>query len=251
MKKLIVFFKFIFENAPNYVFWLSVLVFLKEWYLHQHFFIKTVFILTPIVSIIVLLKRTIKQVRSEISKSRIEKNLQVQKVQNKNKLKLLLKNVPTKKHLKLFYEYAENYAKLWASDGKLESICYYLELDDKKLSKSAQIFLRSLLRNEILTLYLPIKSQHIEEVNQNPHNKNIISSIYSFIHFEEAIKMSLENSAADIEKAVQIRLQVAPASNYLSINVGFEIDRRTWYKRYTLSNNKLMNENGNVLHEFE
>ena len=111
----------------------------------------------------------------------------------KSKVNLLLRNVPTIKGLKLFYEYAENYANLWSSDGKLNYLNYYLKLYKNEFNKTAHIFLSSHIRKETLTIYLPRKSETIEEHDGKDRwsEGKSIPTIYSFSHFSSAIKKDI------------------------------------------------------------
>ncbi|KKQ95856.1 MAG: hypothetical protein UV74_C0013G0461 [Candidatus Woesebacteria bacterium GW2011_GWB1_43_14] len=234
-------FKFVFENAPNIGFWAGVLIIPYNWYIHQHIVIKMAFIIVPVSAIVLFSLKTFKKMKNIFWEIKVESGLKGEQGKRKgNPTKRLARNLPSKNDLAVIYKFAFNYARTWASDGMLEEINYYVKLAGDKITKSAQIYIQSQLRREILALYLPRRYQKVEEFDEYGRSSKINTpKIYSFTNWRKAIEKALENSTRDIEKSDETRLQISPSTNSLNINLTFSKKNRDWRNRYTLKENEL------------
>ncbi|MFH1547311.1 MAG: hypothetical protein ABIC57_02385 [bacterium] len=244
MKPLLLTLKFIFENTPNIGFWIGAIHFFHEWYLQQGIFIKILIWVISIISITKVISTLIKNfkiLQSEILKSNAEIGYKdVKNTKKTDPTKLMIMNIPSSQNLKRTYKYATKYAESWASDGELMKIVYYLDLSHNKIRKSAQIFIKSSIRNELLTTYIPNPSDSIEESEQGiTSNETKIPKIYSFQNWKEAVKISIENSTSDINKSDSLKIQLSPVSDSMHITFWFEKNNRKWKKRFKLSKNRL------------
>ena len=244
MKLLLLIFKFLFENGPNIGFWIGIFYYYQNWYTKQNSFIKTIIGIVSVISMTTVLSILIKSFRtviSEIFKINAEASLKKEEgTKKKNPTRLLIKASPSKKNLKRIYKYAKNYAKSWASDGKLKSIVYYLKSQKNIINKTAQIYIQSQLKMESLTTYLPVYSQKIEEFYEpRHHDEKDIPEIYAFPKWKKAVEIAIENSTSDIEKADITKVQIIPHNDSLNINLSFEIKNREWKKRFDLKDYKL------------
>lgn len=251
IKRLWIIFKFIFENGPNVGFWIGVLYFLNTWFVKRSITIKIVIFIVPVIAIFLIIVGTFRKIKSQLLETNVESGLKERKGNaNKDLVKLLIKNLPTRTNLVALYKYATAYAKSWASDGRVEEINYYLDLENNKIEKDVQIYINSATKREHLAFYLPRHSKQIEEFSQGEgsYEKNV-PSIFSFKYWREAAEKALENSTSDIEKADKTRVQISPSMDSLTMNFTFEKGDREWKKHYYLKQDSL--ELGNtIIHKF-
>jgi hypothetical protein len=251
IRTFLIIFKFVFENTPNIGFWIGVLYFLHDWYIQQHILIRVIFLIVPMIAIFVISLRIFKEIKNQLTEVKIETGLKEKRGEKtEDGVRIMKKNLPSKKELVSIYKYASSYAKSWASDGMLEEINYYLDLDGNRITKNVQIYIRSQLKRERLAFYLPRRSQKIEEFSEYGGSSNIrVPPIYSFEHWKKAIEKAIESSTSDIEKSDRTHLQISPSTDSLYINLTFSKGDREWRNRYFLKENALKHKD-KVISEF-
>ena len=251
VKRFWIIFKFIFENGPNVGFWIGVLYFLNSWFAKQSVAARVIIFTGPVVAIFIIVVGTFRKIKGQLLETSIESDLHDRKGSvNEDRIKLLIRNLPTRTNLMALRKYATAYAKAWASDGGVKEINYYLDLEDNKVTKDVQIYISSTTKRERLVFYLPRRSKQIEEFGQGESSYEKGSpSIFSFEYWREAAEKALENSTSDIEKADKTRVQISPSQDSLTINLTFEKGEREWRRHYYLKQNSL--EFGDtVIHKF-
>lgn len=241
MKRFWVILLFIVENGPNVGFWLGILYVFRNWYLSQSLFIEILFILIPIIIILITIRHDLTKIKTQLLKISADSALVEKKdTSNINRVEQLIKNIPSKRNLIDIYNYALNYAKSWASDGKLSYINFYIDSIGNNISKQAQIIVFSSLRREIVTAYLPNESFEIEEVETTGENSREIPVIYSHSHWKDAVARIFESSASDIEKSNKAKLQLSPSIDSLGMTLYLENNHRKWVRRFKLKNNEIL-----------
>lgn len=241
MKRLGVILLFIIENVPNIGFWIGVFYIFRSWFLSQLIITRFAIILLPTVLLWISVRRGLSTTKTQLLKINAESALEEKnKKFDIDRTKKLIENIPSKKDLIYIYNYGNNYARSWASDGLLDYINFYIDVTkwNNVVSKKAQIFISSSLRSEVLTTYIPGDGFSVEEMDKILSNKEV-PLIYSYSHWKDAVEKILENSISDIEKSDNTKVQFSPCIDYLAITVRLEKDNRKWTRRYKLMNNKI------------
>lgn len=234
-------FKFIFFNGAIIFFWWEKFVQIWNWFLLQNILIKAIMLIIVLFIVILILTKVridLLTIKKEIDKNKISKKLHQINKSEKDKINLLINNIPSTKVLKSIYNYAESYSKDWASDGTVKNVIFYIEYQKENIiKKRAQIYLVSCIRNEILTTYLPEYNSEgdIEEFNdlsEDLSNKIKTKKIFEFNKWNIAIEKVIESQSHNINKCDTLRIQISPNSEDLSISLYFEYDNRKSTQRF-------------------
>jgi len=246
LKSIYTVFKYVFENGPNFVFWFAILFGGYIWFSQLPSYIRIFIVIISITAIAILTRKNYKNIKSKLTSALIETaTSEVYEVRSKEeRVPKFQQSIPTLIQMKGVYRYAEEFARNWASDAKLNSLNYYLEYKDGKVSHTVQIYISSENRNEKLTTYFPSKSKGIEEMNGPVPSYEVKSSrIYSIKGWRKKIEQVIESRSSDIEKAEYIDIQISvtkdlfDGSEYLQLYMTFSIGDRQWTKRDEIHNN--------------
>ncbi|MCE9643065.1 MAG: hypothetical protein K8Q97_01925 [Candidatus Andersenbacteria bacterium] len=243
-------FSFVYQNGPTIGFWLGILYSLWAWFSGLPILIRIILGCFPLIALIFQFKKIVPEIKTELLRISAQASVETkQENQIINREKKLINSVPTQKELKNIYQYAKNYAKAWASDGQLYDIVFYLKLGKRNVEKTAQIFLRSDLRGETLTTYLPqLGPGNIreEEILYNDEG----AEIFSYAFWREAIIRCIERVVSDIEKSDIANVQVTSHPGELGLTFSFTKNNREWKKRFSLKNAQLFDDANNLIDQF-
>lgn len=241
--------KFIFRNGPNFLFWFGVSVSFFSWFHDFSLWLKIVLFALPIVAIIFSIKRIILEGKEIVSS--IPANAATSKkvsVMSSDKVFALKKSIPSNLSMKAIHRYAKNRAKEWASDGVVSSITYYLELKGDTVSQTAQIYIWSETRNELLMTYLPSKAERIEEASENQRGcipwklkAGNVSNIFLFKAWREELSTAIEKQSSDVAKAEEIRIQINTNEEPVDFRFYFSKENRRWSKMCAVDIKKYLN----------
>lgn len=241
----------IWNEGPKMVFWVGILWGLVRWLSGIPLWLCLLLVTIPTLSLVAVIRRGISDLRSQLLKIGAEDSLRATKAKEENRVKGLISNIPSLSDIEKLYQYAEEYAKSWASDGVVSDINLYLTSEGNKVKKSAQIFIKSRLRGERLITYLPRMSERIEEIGEPDHfETGYAPKINSYKHWSDAVRIAIEASASDVEKSDVASVQISPLVGSLHINLRLEKGKRGWVKRFELKWNKIINDKSKIVHRF-
>jgi len=230
--------KYIFENGPNAVFWVGVLLLGVSWYKSSglsYLLPVIVLVCLAIFGITLFIRKTYKDVKKEVLNTGAKAAVGGSVIVTDDAINDLKNAIPSNSSLKLLYGYAEDYARNWAPDGELLKVTYYIELKEGKVKNLAQIFIYSKKRGEELTTYFPKMSDKITEKGESERygfGENI-QRLYSHPKWRDELEAAIEKFSSDIAKADEIGIQISTYSDGLSFNFTFRLQSREWFRKWT------------------